>query len=395
MGGFAPFADYLADDYQLADRIGRLGLKIRLADCIVGTVLGPTRFADQLASEVRWMRAIRVSCPWRYFGLTLTFSTPWALIAAAVLRPWPLAAAAVGISLLLRWLVSARIAARLHRRIGLRDLLYLPIRDVLTAAVWCAGAIGRHITWRGERMELLRDGKLRPSAPTAPFPIAPPDPIGGLVRFIDRRLRQRQHIVEFSRDPECILRISRSHATRATVLRDGTRVDAGEPIVEIHLWNEHLPKMPRAGPTLAWAKLFSRRMDRSLRQLAAFVQRQPNLAHVRAVYGRTLFSMHSGLDTLRRLTAAYGFELHDAPARSGWTRRAHDFGENLLVWGLLWTFNRDAVGRSKLLRQRHEVWMSRRRLMLQHGTSAVPASVESVHAPPATGAVEPGGRHAA
>src|SRR5207253_2031104 len=133
---FASISDYLADDFQLARRVADLGLKIHLSDYVVESVLGKTRWRDVWNREVRWMRCIRVSEPWQYPGLLLTFSIPL----AALLLFFPAfripALCALAISIVLRWLVA--LAATELRP----ALLLLPIRDLLTAVYWCAGLLG-------------------------------------------------------------------------------------------------------------------------------------------------------------------------------------------------------------------------------------------------------------
>src|ERR1700681_4445282 len=62
--------------------------------------------------------------------------------------------------------------------------------------------------------------------------------LSGAVRQLDAALRRRQGIIEFTRDPQCILRLS-AHRAEADVLLRDRRVQRGEPIGEIHLWNEH------------------------------------------------------------------------------------------------------------------------------------------------------------
>jgi hypothetical protein len=42
-----------------------------------------------------------------------------------------------------------------------RDAWLLPIRDLISLAVWCLSYMGREVVWRGRRFELV-NGKLRP-----------------------------------------------------------------------------------------------------------------------------------------------------------------------------------------------------------------------------------------
>ena len=157
IGGFAAIADYLADDYQLGHRIHALGLKCVLADVIVETRLGGG-WSGCVAHQVRWARTIRVSKFWGYVGLPVTFATLWAVVASVAgtvrSRRGTLAPLAHGAWRSNRgWLV-----------VRSRDVLALcwviPLRDLFGVAVWCVGLFGRTVVWRGQRLQLDREGRI-------------------------------------------------------------------------------------------------------------------------------------------------------------------------------------------------------------------------------------------
>jgi len=160
LGGFAAMADYLADDYQLGARIANLGLRVHLSDYVVASMLGATTFREQWEREVRWARCTRVSRPLEYPGLLLTFSTPLA-VALVLLSDFTFKWLVLAASLVLRWLVAWRVASYTGDQVVRRWLFWLPVRDMLTALVWCAGGIGRHVSWRGEKFLLLPDGRMQ------------------------------------------------------------------------------------------------------------------------------------------------------------------------------------------------------------------------------------------
>ena len=72
-------------------------------------------------------------------------------------------------------------------------------------------------------------------------------------------LRSLYGIRQFTDDPHCVLRIGISPARMPVIMSDGTRVRAGEPIGELHLWNEHIPRYSEHGPDLGWAADMRRR----------------------------------------------------------------------------------------------------------------------------------------
>jgi ceramide glucosyltransferase len=159
-GGFAAVADYLADDYQLGLRICALGLRIVLSEYVVTTILGETSFREQLDREVRWTRTNRANRPAEYPGMALTFSVPLALALALVTPGDPLGWRLLAASILLRWLLGWIMTGCTGDSESRRWLIWLPVRDLLSATVWAVGGLGRRIVWRGEEFVVGPDGRL-------------------------------------------------------------------------------------------------------------------------------------------------------------------------------------------------------------------------------------------
>jgi ceramide glucosyltransferase len=161
MGGFRAISDYLADDYQLGSRIYGLGLRVRLSNYVIVSIIGRTKFRDQWEREVRWARCNRVSRPHEYPGILIMFTTPLAG-ALALVTGFTLAAKQVlGMSVLLRWVVAYLISGYTGDKTSRRCLVLLPLRDFLSFVVWAAGAAGKGVSWRGEDFILEHDGRMR------------------------------------------------------------------------------------------------------------------------------------------------------------------------------------------------------------------------------------------
>jgi ceramide glucosyltransferase len=163
LGGFAAMADYLADDYQLGARMAALGLRVHLSDYVVDSVLGATTFLEQWYREVRWARCSHVSRPREYPGLLISYSTPIALLLLVESGYTFSAWLAMVVTLLIRWWVAWSIMGYAENIAIRRHLIWLPVRDILSAIVWCAGVIGRRVIWRGEEYILLDDGRMQPA----------------------------------------------------------------------------------------------------------------------------------------------------------------------------------------------------------------------------------------
>ena len=165
IGGFEGLADYLADDYQLGARIAATGRRVHLSDYVIQSILGATPFKEQWNREVRRAKCSRVSRPREYPALLVTFSTPLALLAAAALGFSALGWAVVAISLLVRWFVVQQVTGCTGDELSREAWLWLPLRDLLTAVVWCAASVGRRVTWRDRTFVLREGGRLQELVP--------------------------------------------------------------------------------------------------------------------------------------------------------------------------------------------------------------------------------------
>jgi ceramide glucosyltransferase len=407
LGGYASFADHLMDDYQLAERVQKLGLKIHLSDYVVQSVLGNTRFSDQWARELRWARGIRITTPGKYPGLLLTYPIVLSQMLVALHPLKWYAWGAVAISIILRaaiaWSIESIITPRTSEartRIGWNqatDLHLLGLREILSFAVWCAGLFGRTIIWRGQKFTLRRDGKLllvQSGSRLTPSPGTPgegwggdegrsaqgipesnahvrPDALDRIVRRLDAFLRRRQNIFEYSASADCIFRASVGDCESPTRLVDGTMIEAGERVCDLHLWNERLPRMPLEGASLAWAHQVMQMAQQSLRLLAEVIENDVRFEGITAIRARSAVTPRGGVRQLQRFADRMHFELREPPARAGFWSRLHDLGENLLLWALVRTFNPGGLRGAKLMRRRSEFWISRRRLMVEYGSGGI------------------------
>lgn len=160
MGGFQAVAHYLADDYEIGYRIRQAGFRVVLSHYIMINRLGATRFAEQWHREVRWARCVRVSRPFEYPFMVLTFSTPLCLAALFLSEFSPVAVQLTAVSLLLRWAIAWFITGHFGDDELRRWLAWLPVRDLLSVLVWLTAMFGRTVYWRGERFLMDSDGHL-------------------------------------------------------------------------------------------------------------------------------------------------------------------------------------------------------------------------------------------
>lgn len=371
IGGFAAIADYLADDYQLGVRIANLGLRVHLSDYIVASILGATTFSEQWHREVRWAHCNRVSRPLEYPGILLSFSTPLAftilLVSAfSTLGWWTLAT-----SLTLRWTVGWLITGTTKDEEGRRWLFWLPIRDMLSAMIWCAGFLSRRVIWRGEQFVLRSDGRLVPveSHRQAEASVSGTSiHIREAIKDLDAYLRHYYNIYEFCHDENCILRLSITTSDGDLALSDGTRICRGDLIGELFFWNEHIPPLPGEGPNFAWATTFQRRTAHSLRQLAAYVNDVRIFESIPAFRSNPPFGDKFEHLEAVKLAEHWGFEVVNKDHTGGLRAYLSDFWGTVYSTGIIWAYNPASLAGKQLWKlNQDQLWISRSMLIKKYG----------------------------
>lgn len=163
IGGFQALVDYLADDYQLGNKVYRAGYRLELSDYFVESVMHREDLATVLSRQLRWARTMRVSRPGGYFASGITQPFPLALLALLV-SGFTVPGLAAG---LLLYLVRGGIVTLFSRRY-LRDGIFprwlwlLPLRDLLAFATWALSFLGNRVRWRGHVFRLEPGGRIVP-----------------------------------------------------------------------------------------------------------------------------------------------------------------------------------------------------------------------------------------
>ncbi|MGA7448751.1 MAG: bacteriohopanetetrol glucosamine biosynthesis glycosyltransferase HpnI [Terriglobales bacterium] len=159
IGGFEVLLDYLADDYELGRRIAATGKRIELSAATVTTFLPAYTMPEFFRHQLRWSRTIRDARRWGYSGLLFTFGLPWALLTLLAAQGARWAWLLLALTLVARLAVGFATAKFVLRDFKFRNLLLLPLRDLLAPCVWAAGFMGNRIHWRGHVFD-LKDGRL-------------------------------------------------------------------------------------------------------------------------------------------------------------------------------------------------------------------------------------------
>jgi len=175
------------------------------------------------------------------------------------------------------------------------------------------------------------------------------------IRALDACLRRRLGVFEFCDAADCVLRARVTPAMHPIALPDRL-VPRGAAVLDLHLWNEHVPAMPPAGPDLAWALTFQRRLIFSFRALAGHIPHDPRMATVQAVGGVTVLLLPGDERGSEKLLRRLGFTVLPCHSPLG---RFGEFWGNLFSWWIMWTYNPASLRQRRFTRlQRTEVWMT-------------------------------------
>lgn len=176
-----------------------------------------------------------------------------------------------------------------------------------------------------------------------------------LFRLLDAVLHLISGNYAFCEDARCLFRLRQTRAQH-TVELQGATIRRGEPVLELHLWNRHVPPMPPEGANLAWALAVRRMLGHSLQLVAVEVLRDPALTRIRAVRGDSVMVNLNAGSGSSHLMERLGFTVRPYQSPLG---RFSEFWKNLHAWMLMWAYNPVSLrGRGPLELRRSEVWMT-------------------------------------
>jgi ceramide glucosyltransferase len=161
IGGYEALANVLADDYEIGNRVAKVGGDVTVSRELVETMYPAMSFSAFWAHQGRWARTVRLCRPASYVGLLFTHGLPWAILGAIVSGSAVGAGAFLGAYLLVRlamgWTVGVWGLGDVTAR---RKLWLVPLRDVFHFAVWIASFFSSRIVWGGSEFRLRKNGEM-------------------------------------------------------------------------------------------------------------------------------------------------------------------------------------------------------------------------------------------
>jgi ceramide glucosyltransferase len=158
IGGFVPLRDELADDHRIGAAVRAYGGKVVLAPYLVGNVVAEASFLALWRHELRWARTVRAMVPFGFAGSIITHPVPVAALLAIVNGFDSPACGLFLLTLAMRWAAAAILARILD--LPRRRLWALPLRDVLSFAVFVSSFCGRSVSWRDQLFRVDPTGRI-------------------------------------------------------------------------------------------------------------------------------------------------------------------------------------------------------------------------------------------
>jgi hypothetical protein len=185
---------------------------------------------------------------------------------------------------------------------------------------------------------------------------------------LDTRLRRRLAIIEYATHPSCVFRLEIARSRRGLTLRDGTRLQAGDRVAQLHFWNEHVPPVPRDGATIRWARGARQNVVTSLRELSHYLASRPDLNDINVICADVPSGTRAQSGQVARIMGYFGFEAFTRHESLSVGERIHRFGENILISLTVFAQNAAALRLDTLSRVRVPIYLSRRTLDEKFGS---------------------------
>jgi ceramide glucosyltransferase len=157
-GGFGELGDQLGDDYALGKLVVQSGRRIVLSRYVVHTTVADNDLHSLWMHELRWARTILAQRPAGYAGSIVTYALPIAIVLAAIAPSAP-AFAMLALAAALRTILHFEGRKTFAPHVPPAPWL-IPLRDVLSVAIWATAFLGKRVRWRNRRFQVEAGGQM-------------------------------------------------------------------------------------------------------------------------------------------------------------------------------------------------------------------------------------------
>jgi len=158
VGGFAAFADQLADDYEMGRAVRAKGYTLAIPAMGVGHTTAENSLRELVRHELRWTRTIRLVNPAGHVGSIVTHAFAFALMGAVLLDFRAPGLVILALTLSARLFLKYRIDRVFGTYAGPHWLM--PLRDLLSFGVFVASLFGERVHWRGSDFAVEPSGAM-------------------------------------------------------------------------------------------------------------------------------------------------------------------------------------------------------------------------------------------
>ena len=165
VGGLAALVNHLGDDNKLGCLVQARGLEVRLASAVCATTVPEIGLGALFRHELRWARTIQTLVPAEFAASVIQHPLAWAALAMLFSggATWALT------GFLICWAGRALPARGVDARLGLAEvglaapapIGLLPLRDLLSVAVFATSYAGDAVEWRGQLLSTALDKSRR------------------------------------------------------------------------------------------------------------------------------------------------------------------------------------------------------------------------------------------
>ena len=161
IGGLESLRDSFGDDTLLGQKVAAAGYGVKISGAVLTTLAEDKSVGDFWRHQMRSGRVDRRTRP-ICLGRILINGPFWALILLLAsgfsARAVALAALVVGARLVTSAMIIKRV---LHLPLELKQLILIPLKDLILAGVWGASLFGKEVEWAGKQMRLAANGEMQ------------------------------------------------------------------------------------------------------------------------------------------------------------------------------------------------------------------------------------------